>query len=81
MVGSKEVLMLGMFSTLFAIAQFIAALFMLVIVIGLTIMHPVAGAISIAIFYFLIVRPIWRWAKRSFRAEVRRQQTIRDLTR
>jgi hypothetical protein len=71
---AKEVHMFGMFSTLFAIAQFFAGIFMLVVAIGLAIMHPVPGVIGFAIFYFLIVRPIWRWIKRMYQAEVRRQR-------
>jgi len=66
--------MFGMFGTLFAIAQLLAAILMSVVVIGLAIMHPVVGVISFGVFYFLIVRPIWKWVKRSYRAEVRRQR-------
>jgi hypothetical protein len=66
--------MFGMFSTLFAIAQLLAAILISVVVIGLAIMHPVVGAISFGVVYFLIVRPIWKWVKRSYQAEVRRQR-------
>jgi hypothetical protein len=70
----KEDHMFGMFSTLFAMAQLLAAILMSVVVIGLAIMHPVVGVISFGVFYLLIVRPIWRWVKRSYLAEVRRQR-------
>ena len=70
-----------MFGVWSAIAELLGALFMLFIAIGLAILHPIPTAIALLFVYFGVVLPIWRWLKKSYRAEARRQQALRAQSR
>jgi NhaP-type Na+/H+ or K+/H+ antiporter len=70
--------MYGMLSTLVTIAQLAAAIAMFVIVGVMIVEHPIEGLIAITLVYLLMVRPVWRWVRRQWVAESRRQRLSKD---
>ncbi len=55
--------MFGGFSVLIALAQLLAALALLVIVVGIIILHPLGGLIGLFLFGLVVARAVHHWRR------------------